>query len=80
MELDLTIVMRVNVPDDVDPDDLVLEVDEDGVMTLTSGGEVVAGGEAITDYYIDDYEVVDEEAEEELEELDEGEEGIGGMQ
>lgn len=78
MELDLTIVMRVSVPDDVDPDDLVLEVDEDGVITFTSGGEMVAGGEALTDYYIDDYEVVDEEAEEELEALDEDEEGEEG--
>lgn len=73
MRIELAVMMQVHVPDNTDPDNLSLQIDEGGIRYV-SNGEIVADARHVEDYYIDDIESDGEDWNEEGEDLDEEDE------
>ena len=77
-EIELTAVFYLTVPDDIDPDDVTIEVSDDGVVSFFADDEEVATAEDIQGYetegvYLgddDDDDDEDDDAEEEDEDAE----------
>ncbi len=74
-EIELTAVFYVTVPDDIDPDDVTIEVSDDGLVSFFADGEEVATAEDIEGYetegvYLEDDDDDDEEDDEEEDDED----------
>ncbi len=72
-EIELTAVFYVTVPDDIDPDDVTIEISDDGVVSFFADDEEVATAEDIQGYETEGVYLEDEDDDDEEEEDDDDE-------
>jgi hypothetical protein len=48
--IELTAVFYLTIPDDVDPDDVTIEVSDDGTISFSANDEEIASGSEIEGY------------------------------
>ena len=73
-EIELTAVFYVTVPDDVDPDDVTIELNDNGVVSFFANDEEVATFEDIEGYETEGIYMEDDDDEDEDEDDDEDDE------
>jgi hypothetical protein len=64
-EIELTAVFYVTIPDEVDPDDVTLELADDGTVSFFANDEVVAGIEDVSGWETEGVYVEDDDDEDE---------------
>jgi hypothetical protein len=60
--IELTAVFYLNIPDDIDADDVTLEVGEDGLITFFADGEEIADHSALEGFETESVFVDDDAA------------------
>ncbi len=72
-EIELTAVFYVTIPDDVDPDDVTIELNDDGVVSFFANDEEIATSEDIEGYETEGVYMEDDDEDEDEDEDDEDE-------
>jgi hypothetical protein len=62
--IELTAVFYLHIPDDIDPDDVTLEVGEDGLITFFADGDEVADHTSLEGFETESVMVDDDAADE----------------
>jgi hypothetical protein len=63
-EIELTAVFYVTIPDEVDPDDVTLEMADDGTVSFFANDEVIASAEDVSGWETEGVYVEDEDDDE----------------
>jgi hypothetical protein len=73
-EIELTAVFYVTIPDDVDPDDVTLELSDDGIVSFFANDEEVATFDDVEGYETEGVYMEDDDEEDDEDEDDEDDE------
>lgn len=72
-EIELTAVFYVTIPDEVDPDDVTLELNDDGVVSFFVDDEEIATAEDIEGYETESVYTEDDDDDDDFDEDDDDE-------
>jgi hypothetical protein len=73
-EIELTAVFYVTIPDEVDPDDVTIEISDDGVVSFFADDEEIATAEDIEGYETEGVYMEDDDDDEEEDDEDDDDE------